>query len=99
MDESKERVDALKKCKKLCKLWFKLSPKSYQDFIETGLPRIDQHLVILKEKECKVVNMNNIFGYWAFNLITKQSIHKDFEASTLERALDKAVNWVLTKEK
>ena len=84
MDTSKERIEALKKC------------KNFQKYLGgVRLIRIDEHLEILKEKGYYLGMFVNREDKGWVELFKESVLLKDFEAPTLEMALDLACEWAL----
>ncbi len=113
MDTSEKRIEALKKCVKLQEYWWadggkrlmsgdiyvKDATKGQGDILDLDLPRIDQHLEILKEKGYfwQLENMENYPDEYLVILRKRYSELFDFTAPTLEQALDQACEFVLNR--
>ncbi len=101
MDDSKERIEGLRKCVKLLRHFDIVDVEDYIKYhYGESLPRIDQHLKILKEKEVELVMEQETKDEfeWSVSVYSNKSMYiKEFEAYTLEQALDQAVEWVLNQ--
>ncbi len=91
MDTSKERIEALKKLPNL-KEYFEKNHNwdtELDSDVDIWLPRIDQHLAILKEKGFyPIMYKRSLFEKWWVQVWKPGILIKEFEAPTLEQALD-----------